>query len=145
MLGRRKRLPPRVVLTRARRGPCVGIRVAYPDLPIACFAATRLVGAAQGRFLRGRRVVGLVSPAECGGKVRFPEVGVEERVWCEFDPFVRSPAHRGPAADTPGLRESGVMRVTVTGRVGRMFIPTPRADQTDQWGEINLWDGEVNR
>jgi hypothetical protein len=58
VLGRRKRLPPRVVLTRARRGPCVGIRVAYPDLPVACFAATRLVGAAEGRFLRGRRVFG---------------------------------------------------------------------------------------
>ena len=41
MLGRRKRVPPRVVLTLARRVPCVGIRVACPYLPVACFASTR--------------------------------------------------------------------------------------------------------
>jgi hypothetical protein len=67
VLGRRKRVPPRVFLTRARRVPCVGIRVACPDLPFACFAATRFEGAAKGRFLRGRRIVERESPAEYGG------------------------------------------------------------------------------
>jgi hypothetical protein len=106
VLGRRKRLPPRVVLTRARRGPCVGIRVAYPDLPIACFVATRLVGAAEGRFLRGASefsVVEFVRPAGCGGKVRFPGVGVERVRVRPVRPVTRSPRSGGGYSGVEGV------------------------------------------
>ena len=100
MLGRRKRVPPRVVLTLARRVHCVGIRVACPDLPFACFAATRASRGGccdRAASCESRRVVGLESPAGAAGRVWCPGGWVEEKV-ARFD---RSARHR-----LTGVRES---------------------------------------
>lgn len=100
--------------------------MACPDLPVACFVATRTPVVAVGPDPVSRRVglSGQRVPPRVAGRLRCPGGGrvSDERI----DRVARSPTHREPGVEPPmGVVCRVCVKVMVTVEVFRRFIPTP--------------------